>query len=77
MYAIIEFKFKYSDNSCLISKTYNEQFLTIEIVNPHSFINDTYPIDKSEAKEIYLLLISDNAEEIQEYLRELTQNRDC
>lgn len=78
MDSIIEYKIKYADNSCLISKDhkYRVQTLRIEIVNTESFINDTYHVDESEAQEIYLLLISGNTEEIQEYLRELTQNDD-
>jgi len=47
------------------------QLLSIEIIDDSEFNNDIYSIDDSEAKEIYLLLISDNIKEIQEYLSEL------
>lgn len=74
---MIEFKLKYTDDSCLISKDhkYRRQTLRIEIVNNDSFINDTYHVEEEEAKEIYLLLISNNKKDIQDYLLELTQDR--
>ena len=67
---MIQYKLHYSDKSDM-------QLLEIEIINNDSFINDSYSIDDSEAKEIYLLLISEFKNLIQEYLLELTQNRDC
>ena len=63
---MIKYKLHYSDKS-------NIQQLEIEIINEFEFVNDSYIIDDSEAKEIYLLLISDNKKEIQDYLLELTQ----
>ena len=62
----IQYKLNYSDKS-------NIQQLEIEIINEFEFINDSYSTEDSEAKEIYLLLISDNREDIQDYLLELTQ----
>lgn len=67
---MIEYKLNYSDKS-------NIQYLEIEIINNNCFINDSYIIDDSESKEIYLLLISDNKKEIQDYLLELIQDRGC
>ena len=63
---MIQYKLNYSDKS-------NIQQLEIEIINEFEFINDSYSTEDSEAKEIYLLLISDNKKEIQDYLLELTQ----
>ena len=67
---MIQYKLNYSDKS-------NIQYLEIEIINNDSFINDTYHVEEEEAKEIYLLLISDNKKEIQDYLLELIQDRSC
>tara|TARA_R110002020_G_scaffold69804_3_gene181637 strand:- start:2300 stop:2464 length:165 start_codon:yes stop_codon:yes gene_type:complete len=53
------------------------QQLEIEIINNNSFINDSYIIDESESKEIYLLLISEFKNLIQDYLLELIQDRSC
>ena len=66
---MIQYKLHYSDKSDM-------QQLEIEIINNNSFINDSYSIDDSEAKEIYLLLISEFKNLIQDYLLELTQRRD-
>tara|TARA_R110001599_G_C12081297_1_gene645124 strand:- start:313 stop:516 length:204 start_codon:yes stop_codon:yes gene_type:complete len=65
---MIQYKLSYSDKS-------NIQYLEIEIINNNSFINDSYIIEEEESKEIYLLLISDNKKEIQDYLLELIQDR--
>ena len=54
----------------------NIQSLEITIVNQYQFNNDIYSIDESEAKNIYMLLTSEDAEDvedIQEYLTELIQ----
>ena len=54
----------------------NIQSLEITIVNQYQFNNYIYSIDESEAKNIYLLLTSEDAEDvedIQEYLTELIQ----
>ena len=67
---MIQYKLHYSDKSDM-------QLLEIEIINNDSFINDSYSIDDSEAKEIYLLLISEFKNLIQDYLLELTQDRSC
>ena len=70
---MIEFILHYSDKS-------NIQQLEIEIINNNSFINDSYIIDDSEAKEIYLLLSQDKNDihynrlyfrPIQDYLTDL------
>ena len=63
---MIKYKLNYSDKN-------NIQLLEVEIINDYSFINNTFLIDDLEAKEIYLLLISDNKKEIQDYLKELIQ----
>lgn len=65
---MIQYKLNYSDKS-------NIQYLEIEIINNNCFINDSYIIEEEESKEIYLLLISDNKKEIQDYLLELIQDR--
>ena len=65
---MIRYKLNYSDKS-------NIQYLEIEIINNNCFINDSYIIEEEESKEIYLLLISDNKKEIQDYLLELIQDR--
>ena len=67
---MIQYKLHYSDKSDM-------QLLEIEIINNDSFINDSYSVDDSEAKEIYLLLISEFKNLIQDYLLELTQDRSC
>jgi len=67
---MIQFISHYSDKS-------NIQQLEIEIINNDSFINDSYHVQEEESKEIYLLLISDNKKEIQDYLLQLTQDRSC
>ena len=67
---MIQYKLSYSDKS-------NIQYLEIEIINNNSFINDSYIIDESESKEIYLLLISEFKNLIQDYLLELIQDRSC
>ena len=67
---MIKYILHYSDKSDM-------QLLEIEIINNDSFINDSYSIDDSEAKEIYLLLISEFKNLIQDYLLELTQDRSC
>ena len=70
---MIEFILHYSDKS-------NIQQLEIEIINNNSFINDSYIIDDSEAKEIYLLISQDKNDihynslyfrPIQDYLTDL------
>jgi|21_taG_2_1085346.scaffolds.fasta_scaffold72996_1 hypothetical protein len=66
---MIKYILHYSDKS-------NIQQLEIEIINDFEFINNSYPIEDSEAKKIYLFLNSDNKKEIQEYLSELIQNDD-
>ena len=66
---MIKYILHYSDKS-------NIQQLEIEIINDFEFINNSYSVDDAEAKEIYLLLISDNKKEIQEYLSELIQDDD-
>ena len=63
---MIQYILHYSDKNDI-------QLLEIEIINDFEFINNSYSIEYSEAKEIYLLLISDNKKDIQEYLLELTQ----
>jgi len=63
---VIQYILHYSDKNDI-------QLLEIEIINDFEFINNSYSIEYSEAKEIYLLLISDNKKDIQEYLLELTQ----
>lgn len=64
---MIEYRLNYSDKS-------NIQQLQIEILeDSFDYINDVYSIEDSEAKEIYLLLTSDNKKEIQEYLNQLMQ----
>jgi len=67
---MIKYILHYSDKS-------NIQQLEVEIINDFEFINNSYSIEDSEAKEIYLLLISDNKKEIQDYLLELIQDRSC
>jgi len=61
---MIKYILHYSDKS-------NIQQLEVEIINDFEFINNSYSIEDSEAKEIYLLLISDNKKEIQDYLNDL------
>ena len=64
---MIEYRLNYSDKS-------NIQQLQIEILeDSFDYINDVYSIEDSEAKDIYLLLTSDNKKEIQEYLNQLMQ----
>lgn len=63
---MIQYKLHYSDKSDM-------QLLEIEIINNDSFNNDSYSIDDSEAKEIYLLLISEFKNLIQDYLQDLIQ----
>lgn len=67
---MIQYKLHYSDKI-------DVQQLEIEIINNNSFINDSYIIDESESKEIYLLLISEFKNLIQDYLLELIQDRSC
>ena len=64
---MIQYKLKYKDNG-------SEQFLEIIVINEHSFLDDSYEPMNEDAKEIYLLLISDKHDEIQEYLNEMLTN---
>lgn len=66
---MIQYKLNYSDKS-------NIQYLEIEIINNNCFINDSYIIEEEESREIYLLLISGNKKEIQDYLNDLIQIND-
>ena len=63
---MIQYILHYSDKNDI-------QLLNVEIIDDSEFYNDVYPIDDSEAKEIYFLLTSDNKKEINDYLLELIQ----
>ena len=59
---------KYIDNGV-------ENFLQIEIIKPNQFNNDIIDIDETYDSlfEIYILLKSDDADMIQDYLNDLIQ----
>ena len=67
---MIEYNLNYKDNG-------ENQWLTIKIDVEDAFNNPEFDFNDHEAKEVYELLISDNKDEIQEYLEYLTQEDDA
>lgn len=66
----MKYTYRYADNI-------DRQGLLIKIDVDGVFNNPEFPFDNDEAKEIYLLLISGNEKEIQEFLEECLQKDDA